>query len=528
MRNLILVLGDQLDHTSAAVDDFNPDSDIVWMAEVDEEMTHVWCHKLRIALFLSAMRHFRDEVRKKGRTVEYHELQKQAAKDRGQSFAEILRKDVKRLKPERLIVVQPGDQRVQTQLQVCADDLGIELEIRVDGHFYCSPDEFAEYADGRKSLLLEFFYRDLRKKHDVLMADAKQPEGGQWNFDHDNRESFGKSGPGDIPQPKTFRPDTVTKDVITLVEHRFAEHPGDLDHFTLPVTRRQAKAFLKHFIENILPNFGKWEDAMWTDEAFLYHSRLSAPLNMKLLNPRECVDAAVEAYRTGQAPLNSVEGFVRQILGWREFIRGVYWLKMPEYVELNHFDHQRELPSFFWDGDTEMNCVKQSMQHVIDHSYSHHIHRLMVLGNFAQLWGVHPRLFHEWHMAMYVDAIDWVSLPNTLGMSQFGDGGIVGTKPYCSSGNYINKMSNFCKGCRFDYKKRVGEDACPFTTLYWEFMDRHYDQLKENPRMKFPIKNLEKMRKKPGEMADIQSRANALRDASSTILTQQSQLDDRT
>ena len=511
MRNLILILGDQLDHTSAAFEDFDADNDVTWMAEVEEETTHVWCHKLRVALFLSAMRHFRDELRKKDRTVEYHELQKQPSKDRGRSFGEILRKDVKRLKPGRLVVVQPGDLRVQTLLQNCADNLGIELEIRADPHFYSSPEEFAEYADGRKSLLLEYFYRDLRKKHDILMADAKQPEGGQWNFDHDNRESFGKSGPGEIPQPKTFRPDAVTKDVVDLVEHRFAEHPGNLNHFTLPVTRRQAKAFLKHFIDNILPNFGKWEDAMWTDEAFLYHSRLSAPLNMKLLNPRECVDAAVQAYRTGKAPLNSVEGFVRQILGWREFIRGIYWLKMPEYLELNHFDHQRELPSFFWDGETEMNCVKQSMQHVIDHSYSHHIHRLMVLGNFAQLWGVHPRLFHEWHMAMYVDAIDWVSLPNTLGMSQFGDGGIVGTKPYCSSGNYINKMSNFCKGCRFDYKKRVGEDACPFTTLYWEFMDRHYDLLKDNQRMKFPIKNLEKMRKKPDEMTEIRDRADDLR-----------------
>lgn len=528
MRNLVIVLGDQLDHSSAASDDFDAHNDAFWMAEVDEETTHVWCHQLRIALFLSAMRHFRDELREKGRTVKYHELQKQPSKDRGQSFAEILHKDIKRLKPGRLVVVQPGDLRVQNQLQDCADNLGIELEIRADRHFYSSPDEFAEYADGRKSLLLEFFYRDLRKKHDILMANEKQPEGGQWNFDHDNRESFGKSGPGDLPQPKTFRADSITKDVIELVEHRFADHPGNLDHFTLPVTRKQAKAFLNHFIENILPNFGKWEDAMWTDEAFLYHSRLSAPLNMKLLNPRECVDAAVEAYRTERAPLNSVEGFVRQILGWREFIRGVYWLKMPEYIELNHFDHHRELPSFFWDGDTEMNCVKQSMQHVIDHGYSHHIQRLMVLGNFAQLWGVDPRLFHEWHMAMYVDAIDWVSLPNTLGMSQFGDGGIVGTKPYCSSGNYINKMSNFCKGCRFDYKKRVGEDACPFTTLYWEFMDRHYSQLKDNPRMKFPIKNLEKMRKKPEEMAEIRNRAEALRDASSTILTPKSPSDDRT
>ena len=509
-RNLILVLGDQLDHTSAVFDDFDCEHDAVWMAEIDEEATHVWCHKLRIAMFLSAMRHFRDELRIADRRVEYHELNSQPSKDRGKTFGEILRRDVKRLKPERLIIVEPGDFRVREQLQATAEELSLVLEIRPDRHFYCSTPVFAEYSADRKGLLLEFFYREMRKKHDVLM-DGKQPEGGQWNFDHDNRESFGRSGPGELPQPKVFSPDATTSEVIALVNARFPDHPGRLEQFQLPVTRQQAKSFLKNFIETTLPHFGLWEDAMWTDEAFLYHSRLSTPLNLKLLNPRECVEAAVEAYRLGNAPLNSVEGFVRQILGWREFIRGVYWLKMPEYIELNYFDHQLPLPSFFWDGKTEMNCVRESMQHVIHHGYSHHIHRLMVLGNFTQLWGAHPRLFHEWHMAMYLDAIDWVSLPNTLGMSQYGDGGIVGTKPYCSSGNYINKMSNFCAGCRFDYKKRVGEDACPFTTLYWEFMDRHFDLLKLNPRMKFPISNVSKMRQQPEEMAAIRERADQLR-----------------
>ena len=385
------------------------------------------------------------------------------------------------------------------------------MEVRADRHFYCSIDQFHEYAKSRKGLLFEFFYRHLRKKNNILMTEDGQPEGEKWNFDHDNRKSFGKSGPGNVPAPKRFRPDRMTQDVISMVEQRFSNHPGNLDHFYLPVTRRQARAFLKHFIEHLLPDFGRWEDAMWTDEGFLYHSRLSAPLNLKLLNPRECVDAALAAYRRGDAPLNSVEGFVRQILGWREFVRGVYWMKMPDYAAMNHFDHQRELPSFFWDGDTEMNCVRQSMQHVLNHGYSHHIHRLMVLGNFSQLWGADPKLFHDWHMAMYLDAIDWVSLPNTLGMSQYGDGGIVGTKPYCSSGNYINKMSNFCEDCRFNYKKRVGTEACPFTTLYWDFMDRHHDKLKGNVRMKFPIRNVEKIRQQAPEMTAIRERAAELR-----------------
>lgn len=511
MRNLILILGDQLDSKSSVFDDFDTSQDAVWMAETAEETTHVWCHKLRIAYFLSAMRHFRDELRSKDREVHYHQLADEASGDRGTNFAEILQQDVSKLKPEKLVVVEPGDFRVREMLETAATNLKLPLEIRTDNHFYCSVEDFAKYAKGRKSLLLEFFYREHRKKHDVLM-DGDKPVGDQWNFDHDNRESFGKKGPSSLPKQRSFKQDEITQQVLELVETRFADHPGSLENFSLPVNRKQALAFLKHFVKNILPNFGKWEDAMWTDEAFLFHSRLSAPLNLKLLSPRECVDAAVDAYRTGDAPLNSVEGFVRQILGWREFVRGLYWLKMPEYAELNHFNHELPVPSFFWDGDTKMNCVKHSMKNVIDHGYSHHIQRLMVLGNFAQLWGVHPYQFHDWHMAMYVDAIDWVSLPNTLGMSQYGDGGIVGTKPYCSSGNYINKMSNFCGDCQFNYKKRVGDDACPFTTLYWEFMDRHYGQLKTNARMKFPIKNLEKMRQKPGELQGIRERADQLRE----------------
>lgn len=512
MRNLVLVLGDQLNHDSPAFDGFDNNDDAVWMAEVQEETNYVWCHKQRIALFLSAMRYFRNELERKGREVCYHQLQRQAKDDHGTSFAEVLSRNVKDLQPEKLIVVQPGDHRVQQQLKKTADKSGLELEIRKDTHFYCDLEDFKDYAANHKGLLQEYFYREQRRKHDVLMQHNGEPEGGQWNFDHDNRDAFGNDGPPKIPPPKTSRTDATVQEVLELVEHRFSDHPGQLKQFDLPLTRRQALSFLDNFISHILPQFGRWEDAMWADEPFLFHSRLSAPLNLKLLDPRECVDAAVDAYRSGNAPLNSVEGFVRQILGWREYIRGIYWLKMPDYQDRNYFDHQRSLPSFFWDGQTDMNCVQQSMQHVLNHGYSHHIHRLMVLGNFAQLWGVHPYEFHEWHMAMYLDAVDWVSLPNALGMSQYADGGIVGTKPYCSSGNYINKMSNFCSGCKFDHRRRTGGDACPFTTLYWEFMDRHHDLLKDNSRMKFAVKNLEKLKGKPGELEAIRERARQLRD----------------
>lgn len=512
MRHLSIVLGDQLDHQSAVFDDFDPEQDAIWMAEVEEEATHVWCHVLRLAYFFSAMRHFAKEHKSKGGSVHYHALQQKRSQDRGKTFREVLKKDVKKLKPEKLIVVRPGDDRVYQQLKETAEQLGIELELRPDRHFYCSPEEFQDYAEGRKSLRLEYFYREMRRKHQILMADEKQPIGDQWNYDKDNRESFGKAGPGKIPKLKQFEADDISQEVLELVGSRFADHPGNLDHFTLPVTRKHAKQFLRHFIKNLLPDFGRWEDAMWTDEAFLYHSRLSAPLNVKLLNPRECIEAAVEAYESQTAPLNSVEGFVRQILGWREFIRGVYWLEMPEYAERNFLGHEESLPQFLWDGKTEMECVRQSMQHVLNHGYSHHIQRLMVLGNFAQLWGVHPKKFHEWHMAMYLDAIDWVSLPNALGMSQFGDGGIVGTKSYCASGNYINKMSNFCTNCAYDYRQRTGEAACPFTTLYWEFLNRHQDKLKDNPRMNFAMKNLEKLKEDSEEMKAIIGRAESLRE----------------
>lgn len=509
LRNLIIVLGDQLDANSKAFEDFDPKQDAVWMAEVEQEATHVWCHKMRIAFFFSAMRHFRNELREKDFNVHYHELTTKRDDDRGPDFATLLKQDISQLKPENLVVVLPGDFRVKKSLEQVADESNISLSIVVDSHFYATPDEFAEYAQGRNTLLLETFYRHMRRTHNVLMEDD-EPAGGEWNFDDQNRESFDRSGPGHITPPHSFRMDDLTQQVCDLVEQRFSDHPGSLDDFDLPVTHTQARTMLRDFLKRSLPLFGKYEDAMWREEAFVYHSRLSAPLNVKLLSPRACVEKAVEAYQQGEAPINSVEGFVRQILGWREFVRGVYWMKMPEYIEKNFLDYHDDVPSFYWDGDTEMECVRQSMQHVLRHGYSHHIHRLMVLGNLALMLGVNPRKFHDWHMAMYVDAVDWVSLPNTLGMSQYGDGGIVGTKPYVSTGNYINKMSNFCRNCKFDYRESTGENACPFSTLYWNFLDREYDKFKSNHRMGMQMKHVDKKREK-NEMDEIREAATKLK-----------------
>lgn len=511
IRNLVIIVGDQLDCNSAAFDGFDPALDAVWMSETPHETTHVWCHKLRIAYFFSAMRHFREEATSLGLNVHYRQLEADPARDEGKTFNELLLIDARRLKPQKLIVLQPGDYRVAAELQLAARTLGLSIEVRDDRHFYCTPDQFADFAKGKKSLVMENFYRLMRKTHQILMTPDGEPEGGAWNFDEDNRQSFPKTGPGPITGPLAFETDSITRDVLQLVATRFKQHPGELTNFNLPVTKAQARQMLTHFVKHSLSQFGPYEDAMWTDQPFLYHSRLSAALNLHLLDPRECIAAAEKAYRQGKAPLASVEGFIRQIVGWREFIRGIYWLKMPEYMDLNYFQNTSPLPHFYWDGHTEMQCVKHSMQNVLEHGYAHHIQRLMVLGNLAQTFGASPQAFHEWHMAMYLDAIDWVSLPNTLGMSQYGDGGIVGTKPYCATGNYVQRMSNYCKGCRYNYKESVGESACPLTTFYWDFLARNRDKLIGNTRMIMQLKNVD--RKSPEELNAIAAKASELRQA---------------
>jgi deoxyribodipyrimidine photolyase-related protein len=514
LRNLVLVLGDQLDRNSAAFDDFDPRRDAVWMAENHEEATHVRCHKLRLAFFFSAMRHFREACRERGQTVHYHALTRRRSDDRGNGFADILKQDVQRLHPQRLVIVEPGDDRVLQSLKQAADRLDKPLDIRTDRSFYCSTAAFLDFAEERKGLLLENFYRTLRKRHGVLLTGNGQPAGGAWNFDKQNRATFGRDGPPQLEQkdPRRFGNDAIDAEVLKMVEQRFADHPGSLDHFDIPRTHAQARALLRDFITHRLGLFGTYEDAMWSGETFLWHSRLSAALNVKLLDPRACVDTAIDACNKGHAPINSVEGFVRQILGWREFMRVVYWTYMPGYIDMNALNcEDRDVPRLYWTGETDMNCLHHAMQSVLRHGYAHHIQRLMVFGLFALLTGVHPRRFHDWHMAMYLDAIDWVSLPNALGMSQYGDGGLVATKPYAASGNYINKMSNYCQGCRYRPNQALGEAACPFTTLYYDFLARHHRWFENNPRMALQLRNLD--RKSDPDKRAIRRRARSLRDA---------------
>ena len=489
IRHLVIVLGDQLDAQSSALQGFDAAHDVVWMAEVVEESTHVWSAKQRIAVFLSAMRHFAEDLRARGVPLRYTSLDD--ARNAGTLGLE-LDKAITQLQPAGLVMTAPGDWRVLHSLRAVAAQHGLPLDLRDDTHFFSTVREFAAHANGRKQLRLEYWYREMRHKHAILM-DGKDPVGGQWNFDADNRESFGKAGPQQLPAPTRFAPDASTQEVIALVNTKFASHPGTLHSFGWPVSRAQALLALQTFIEQRLPLFGKYEDAMWAGEAWLYHSHLSCALNLKLLNPRELVQAAEDAYREGHAPLAAVEGFIRQILGWREFVRGIYWTHMPEYLARNALDAQAELPAWYWTGEVDMACLKDAIGQTLAHGYAHHIQRLMVTGLYALLLGVKPQAVHTWYLSVYVDAVEWVELPNTLGMGQFGDGGLMASKPYVASGKYIQRMSNHCKGCKYDPALSIGASACPYTTLYWDFLIRHEALLKKNPRMAMQLKNLTRL-----------------------------------
>jgi len=404
----------------------------------------------------------------------------------------------------------PGDWRVLQSLRAAAIATNRTLEVRDDTHFFSTVRDFAAHAKGRKQLRLEYFYRELRKKNGILMA-GKDPVGGQWNFDADNRGSFGKTGPSDVPPPKRFAPDAITQSVIDLVNTQLPDNPGHLDSFGWPVTRAQGLEVLDAFITHRLPLFGRYQDAMWSGEVWLYHSHISSALNLKLINPREVVAAAEKAYHDGHAPLEAVEGFIRQVLGWREYVRGIYWTQMPDYAERNALNAQQPLPAFFWSGDTDMACLKDAISQTLAHGYAHHIQRLMVTGLYTLMYGVMPRAVHEWYLGVYVDAIEWVELPNTIGMSQFADGGVMASKPYVASGKYIDRMSNYCKDCRYNPAESVGETACPFTTLYWDFLNTHADTLAKNPRMLMQLKNLNRL--DTDARARIAAQANAHRSA---------------
>lgn len=492
MRDLVLVLGDQLDLDASAFDGFDAAQDAAWMAEVAEESTHVWSSQPRIALFLAGMRHFAAALREAGRPLHYRRLDDPATRE---SLAAQLAEDIRTLQPRRLVLTQPGDWRVLQALQHVARNAGLALDLREDRHFFTTPADFAAHttARGDRGLRMEFFYREQRQRLGILMKDG-EPLGGRWNFDTENRKAFGPDGPGfDLPQPLRFEPDRVTGEVIALVRERFASHPGRLDSFAWPLTRPQALQALQAFIRERLRLFGPYQDAIWPGEPWLYHAQLSAALNLKLLTPREVLAAAEAEVHAGRVPLASGEGFIRQILGWREYVRGLYWTRMPGYAAANALDAHAPLPAWYWTGETDMACLRDAILQTLEHGYAHHIQRLMVTGLYALLLGVEPAQLHGWYLSVYVDAVEWVELPNTLGMSQYADGGLMASKPYAASGQYIARQSPLCRGCRYRPEARWGDKACPITTLYWDFLLRHRDRLAGNPRMVGPLQQLARM-----------------------------------
>ncbi|MCW4114454.1 cryptochrome/photolyase family protein [Aurantimonas sp. MSK8Z-1] len=486
MTVLRFVLGDQLSRSVSSLRDVAPD-DVILLAEVGEETGYVRHHKRKIAFLFAAMRHFAEDLRQEGLRVEYRTLDEDAPAD---SFTAALMEAVQRHRPERVVVTEPGEWRVRQMMEGWERALGLPVEIRPDDRFLCDHATFEAWAEGLKGLRMEYFYREMRRRTGFLM-DGEAPVGGRWNFDFANRERL----PAEIePPPRPdFPPDAETQAVLDLVARRFGNHFGDLDGFDYPVTRHDALRYLDWFVEDALPRFGPYQDAMRQGAPLLFHSHLSALINCGLLGPQECCLRADDAYHAGAAPIEAVEGFIRQIIGWREFVRGIYWREMPGYGERNALGATRPLPDFFWTGETEMNCLAQAIGETKRNAYAHHIQRLMVLGNFCLLAGLDPTAVQEWYLVVYHDAYEWVEMPNVVGMILFADGGLFASKPYAASGNYIHKMSDYCENCVFDVTRKLGPRACPFNYLYWDFLDRNGKTLRGNQRLRQPYQTLDRM-----------------------------------
>jgi deoxyribodipyrimidine photolyase-related protein len=481
---LRVVLGDQLTPGLSALADLDPRQDAVLMAETMGECTYAPHHRKKVVLVLSAMRHFAETLRAQGVRVRYVRLDDPA---NTQTLAGEVRRAVAELRPLRVVVTEPGEYRVLTSMREWYEG----IEILPDSRFVCSIADFRHWANQRNGLRMEFFYRDMRRRTGLLMTASGDPEGGRWNFDAENRKRLPANLP--IPHRVRFPPDSTTQEVMDLVRIRVTGGFADVDGFDFPVTETQARAALADFIAHRLPGFGDWQDAMKTGQPTLFHAVISPAMNIGLLDPLETCQLVEAAWRDGRVNLNAAEGFIRQIIGWREFVRGIYWLKMPEYGTLNALGAERPLPGFFWHGKTDMACIAAAVEQTRRDAYAHHIQRLMVMGNFALLAGLHPDEVDEWYLAVYADAYQWVEMPNTRGMALFADGGIVGSKPYAASGAYIDRMSDYCRGCAFDVKQATGPTACPFNFLYWDFIARHAARFASNVRMAMPLRNLERM-----------------------------------
>lgn len=485
VRRLLPVFGDQLSPRLSSLRDADPAQDVLLLAEVMSEASYVPHHPRKIALIFSAMRHFAAEMREFGFQVRYRTLDD--PQNQGSLPAEIAFW-TRYLGAREVRLTETGEWRLEQALRML--DLAVPVFWHGDDRFLCSRAAFARWAGSRTELRMETFYRGMRRRHGWLMAGPDEPCGGVWNLDKDNRKALPKDH--SVPEPFSCPPDAVTQEVLELVGQRFAHHYGRLEGFDYPVTRADAERLWQHFLHTGLRDFGSYQDAMARGEPYLHHARISAALNIGLLDLRQLCADVDAAYREGRVPLNSAEGFLRQLIGWREYVHGVYWLRMPEYRELNALGNTRALPAFYWTGDTRMACMREAIGQTLELGYAHHIQRLMVTGNFALLAGIAPQTIGEWYLAVYLDAFEWVELPNTQAMVMHADGGYLASKPYCASGQYIRRQSDYCKGCHYQVAQALGDRGCPFNALYWHFLIRHRERFAHYPRMLNLYRNLDR------------------------------------
>jgi deoxyribodipyrimidine photolyase-related protein len=501
MKKLRLILGDQLNSQHSWLAETDQDTTYC-LFEMRQETDYVTHHIQKVVGYFTAMRNFANELKKANHSVVYFQIND---KINTQSLVENLALLIKEYNIKKFEYLSPDEYRLDQQLKGFSKDLTIDSEVFSSEHFYTEREDLTTFFKGKKQFLMENFYRDMRKKHQILMVD-KQPEGGKWNFDASNRKKW--KGDTLIPQEISF--DTNVEEVLSDIEKAGIKTIGKINpkYFEYPISRKQSLEQLTYFCEHLLVHFGDYQDAMHTDKIYLYHSRISFAMNSKIISPREVVDTVLETYRAqeNKIDISQVEGFIRQILGWREYMRGMYWMLMPDYKKENFLENKNKLPDFFWTGKTKMNCLKNAVNNSLENGYAHHIQRLMITGNFALLTQIHPDEIDAWYLGIYVDAIEWVQLPNTRGMSQFADGGKIATKPYVSSGSYISKMGNYCDACAYKKAKKFEDDACPFNTLYWNFLDEKQEKLSSNFRMKMMYSVLNKM--SPEDRSKIKEKAN--------------------
>ena len=504
LKTLRLILGDQLNHHHSWFKNDQENITYVLM-EMRQETDYVVHHIQKVVGFFSAMRNFANHLKEREHEVIYYRIND---KNNQQELEKNIKHLISEKEFEKFEYQLPDEYRLDEQLKEICKKLSIKTEAFDTEHFFTQRGDLEKFYEGKKQLVMEYFYRDMRRKHDILMATSKDPEGGKWNFDKSNRKKW--DGSPEIPHERGFRKDV--SDILKEINEAGIKTIGSVNEksFNWPTSREDSLSVLNYFSKNLLVHFGDYQDALHTKEHYLFHSRLSFSLNTKMISPREVIDSAVDYYyeNKDEIDISQIEGFVRQILGWREYMRGIYWKEMPGYRRSNKLRNQNELPDFYWNAETKMNCLHHSIKGSLENAYAHHIQRLMITGNYALLTETHPDEVDKWYLGVYIDAIEWVEITNTRGMSQFADGGIVATKPYVSSGSYINKMSNYCKNCHYSVKDKTGEKACPFNSLYWNFLDSKKEHLQDNQRMNMMFSLLDK--KDPEEMEEIRKRAKRI------------------